>query len=80
MNIEEFTIKYAVFKDVEKIQIQCDHPEHDPNGEMITIGKQPAKRNILKSGGKEFVCRQCFMKHSKYGRKWTYLGMSTKRK
>jgi len=64
MNIEEFKTKYAAFKDADKIQIRCDHPEHEPAGEIITIGKQPAKRNILKSGGKEFVCRQCFMKHN----------------
>lgn len=64
MNIEEFKEKYSAFKDADKIEIQCDHPEHVPTGELIFIGKQPAKRNILKSGGKEFICRQCFMKYN----------------
>ncbi|MEI7485953.1 MAG: TnsA endonuclease N-terminal domain-containing protein [Chryseobacterium sp.] len=64
MNIEEFKTKYAAFKDTDKIQIQCDHHNHIPFGEIITIGKQPAKRNILKSGSKEFICRQCFMKYN----------------
>lgn len=61
MNIEEFKIKYAAFKDTDKVQITCDHPQHSPSGELITIGKQPAKRNILKNNGKQFVCRQCCM-------------------
>ena len=64
MNIEEFKTKYASFKDADKIKIQCDNQNHIPSEEIITIGKQPAKRNILKSGGKEFICRQCFMKYN----------------
>ncbi len=62
MNIEEFKIQYKSFKDADKIQITCDHPNHTPYGEIITIGKQPAKRNILKNGGKKFLCRACYMK------------------
>ena len=64
MNIEEFKVKYAKFKDAEKIEITCDHPDHKVKGEVIIIGKQPAKRNILKNEGKAFICRQCFMHYN----------------
>jgi hypothetical protein len=64
MDIETFKNKYASFKDAEKIRITCDHPQHEPAGETIVIGKQPAKRNILKNDGKFFICRQCFMKYN----------------
>lgn len=63
MNIEQFKEKYAAFKDAEKIEITCDHPDHEPQGETLVIGKQPAKRNIMKNGGKQFICRKCFMKY-----------------
>lgn len=63
MNIEEFNKEYSAFKDADKINIRCDHPLHEPKEEIITIGKQPAKRNILKNNGKEFVCRKCCMIH-----------------
>jgi hypothetical protein len=63
MNIEEFNQKYFNFKDIEKIEMVCDHPNHIPKAEVILIGKQPAKRNILKNSGKEFICRKCFMIH-----------------
>lgn len=63
MNIEEFNKEYSVFKDADKINIRCDHPLHEPKEEIITIGKQPAKRNILKNNGKEFICRKCYMIH-----------------
>jgi hypothetical protein len=62
MNIEKFKVKYASFKDVDKIEIACDHPQHI--GSLISIGKQPAKRNILKNNGEKFICRDCYMKHS----------------
>jgi hypothetical protein len=62
MNIEQFKNKYAQFKDAEKIEINCDHPQH--SGGSITIGKQPAKRNILKNDGKQFICRECYMRHN----------------
>lgn len=61
MNIEEFNKKYSSFKDIEKIEINCDHLNHEPENEKILIGKQPAKRNILKNNGKEFICRKCHM-------------------
>lgn len=64
MNIDQFKNKYAAFKDADKIEITCDHPSHQPQGEIIVIGKQPAKRNILKNDGKTFICRQCFMKYN----------------
>jgi hypothetical protein len=63
MNINQFKEQYASFKDAEKIEITCDHLDHKPNGEVIIIGKQPAKRNILKNGGEQFICRKCFMKY-----------------
>lgn len=64
MNIEQFNETYAAFRDVDKIEIVCDHPQHKPTGEIIVIGKQPAKRNILKNESKAFICRQCFMKYN----------------
>jgi len=59
MNIEEFNQKYSNFKDIDKIEMMCDHPNHTPKAELILIGKQPAKRNILKNNGKKFICRNC---------------------
>ena len=64
MNILEFKEKYKNYKDVDKIEITCDHPQHEPKDELIKIGKQPAKRNILKNDGKMFICRDCFMKYN----------------
>jgi hypothetical protein len=61
MNIEEFDLTYVDYKSVDKIEIPCDHPLH--KGPNPTIGKQPARRNILKREGKEFICRNCCMKH-----------------
>lgn len=61
MDIENFHIHYSALKDTDKINIKCDHPQHNPKEEIITIGKQPAKRNILKNNGKEFICRKCCM-------------------
>jgi len=59
MNIEEFTVKYKANKDIDIIEIQCDHPEcKNPNK---SIKKVSAKRNIMKKG--QFVCRECFMTH-----------------
>ena len=64
MNIEQFKEKYKQFKDIDKIEITCDHQLHKPKEEIITIGKQPAKRNISKNNGENFICRDCFMKHN----------------
>lgn len=64
MNINQFKDKYASYRDADKIEITCDDPRHEPLGEIIVIGKQPAKRNILKNGGEKFVCRQCYMKYN----------------
>jgi len=64
MNIDEFKLKYAAFKDINKIEITCDHPQHQPKGEIITIGKQPARRNILKNNGDGFICRECYMHYN----------------
>ena len=62
MNLQEFDEKYVKFKSAEKITINCDNPNcEDP---VKTIGKQPARRNIQKNGGKQFVCRDCFMKYN----------------
>lgn len=62
MNIEEFKIRYASFKDADKIEINCDHQNHF--GSTIIIGKQPAKRNISKNNGERFICRDCYMKYN----------------
>jgi hypothetical protein len=63
MNIEEFKVKYAAYRDADQIQIDCEHPNHNPSEQPVQIGKQPAKRNILKSEGKGFICRKCMMVH-----------------
>jgi hypothetical protein len=64
MNIHEFNQKYASFKDADKIQITCDCPNHKIIGEIISIGKQPAKRNIMKNNGEQFICRDCSMRYN----------------
>jgi hypothetical protein len=64
MNIEQFKEKYKQFKDIDKIEITCDYSQHEPKEEIIIIGKQPAKRNILKNNGENFICRDCVMKHN----------------
>lgn len=63
MNIEQFKLKYAALKDVDKVKVDdlCDCPQHVNGGKEIAKG--PAKKNILKHGGKEFVCRECHMKY-----------------
>lgn len=63
MNIEEFKTKYAAYRDADQIEIDCEHPSHNPSQQPVKIGKQPAKRNILKSEGKGFICRKCMMVH-----------------
>jgi len=62
MNIEEFNLAYKQFKDADKISINCDYPDHVGDRQRV-IGKQPAKRNILKNNGQCFICRDCMMKH-----------------
>lgn len=64
MDIESFKKQYAALRDVDKVQVDslCDHTDHINAG--AEIAKGPAKRNILKHGGKEFVCRACDMKHN----------------
>lgn len=63
MNIETFKKQFAHLRDVDKVLVDdlCDHPKHVCEGKEI--GKAPAKRNILKHGGKQFICRKCMMKH-----------------
>lgn len=63
MNIQQFSEKYFNNKDSDKIFIKCDHELH-VNNDLIEIGKQPAKRNILKNNGEKFICRNCYMKHN----------------
>lgn len=64
MNIEEFAQIYIKHRDVDKVEVDtlCNHPQHiDENKE---IAKGPAKRNFLKHGGREFICRSCEMKYN----------------
>lgn len=63
MNIEQFNRDYKDFKDSDKIKIACDHPQHSSQKD-VEIGKQPAKRNILKNNGEMFICRNCCMKYN----------------
>ena len=58
MEIQEFAVRYSSFKDIEKIVIDCEHESHSGD-RGITIGKQPAKRNIMKNG--RYICRDCSM-------------------
>lgn len=62
MNIEKFNDKFNTLKDKEIVAIDCDHPNHagDRNRSMAKVS---AKRNILKNGGEEFICRDCQMKY-----------------
>jgi hypothetical protein len=63
MNIENFKQTYVSLRDVDLVAVDslCDHPGHVPCDKQIAKG--PAKRNILKHGGKEFICRECHMKY-----------------
>lgn len=62
MNIEGFNEQYCTLRDVDKIEVDalCDCQDHKKLSKII--GKGAAKRNILKHGGKEFICRECDMK------------------
>jgi len=64
MNLEQFDEKFGHLKDVDKIEVDplCDHPQH--TNKQKTIGRGAARRNILKHGGKEFICRDCDMKYN----------------
>ena len=63
MNIEEFTNRYNTLKDLDIIAdiTRCDHSEC--KGLPSMLNKVAIKRNILKHGGKEFICRNCMMIH-----------------
>lgn len=60
VNIQEFTETFKDLKDLDKVGVNCDHPDHVGNREMF-LSKQAAKRNILKNNGQEFICRNCCM-------------------
>lgn len=64
MNIEQFNQKFFHLKDVDKVLVDelCNHPQHKL--EKKEIAKGPAKRNILKHGGQEFICRACDMHYN----------------
>lgn len=62
MNIEQFDELYKNYKSSDKITIHCDHP--NCSNPTKILGKQPARRNILKNGGSIFICRDCFMKYN----------------
>jgi hypothetical protein len=62
MNIEKFYEKFKTLKDKEIVEIYCDHANHAGDRKR-SIAKVSAKRNILKNGGEEFVCRDCQMKY-----------------
>lgn len=62
MNLTQFDETYKAFKSADKIEIKCDHPEHNGDRER-TLGKQPARRNIIKNDGEQFICRECMMKY-----------------
>ncbi|MCK9459652.1 MAG: NUMOD3 domain-containing DNA-binding protein [Proteobacteria bacterium] len=61
MNIEQFKELYKNLRDVDSINVDdlCDCPNHIKAGKPISKG--PARKNILKHGGREFVCRACDM-------------------
>lgn len=64
MNIEQFKERYKNFRDVDSINVDdlCDYPNHIKINKLINKG--PAKKNILKHGGREFICRACDMTHN----------------
>jgi putative component of toxin-antitoxin plasmid stabilization module len=57
MNMNDFEKTFAGLKQSEKIKLKCDHPDC-LNPEKV-IGREAAKRNILKNGGEKFVCGNC---------------------
>lgn len=71
MNIETFKYTYSNLRDVDFVPVDalCNHPKHVSQCKVIAKG--PAKRNILKHGGKEFICRDC---HMKYDNPMNYVG------
>jgi hypothetical protein len=63
MNLEEFDNVYANKKGADKIEINCDHPDHpEVLPRLRALGKTMARRNILKNGGQKFICRECCLK------------------
>jgi len=60
MNIQEFLEKSKHLKDVEIVEIYCQHPNH-VGDRVCTMPKVSAKRNILKNNGETFICRTCVM-------------------
>lgn len=64
MNLEQFIENFKTIRDIDQIEVDllCDHTLHLKAG--IKIAKGPAKRNILKHGKKEFICRACEMKYN----------------
>ena len=63
MKIEEFNEKFKNLKDVEIIDIDCEHPDHV--GETkCQRSKVVAKRNIKKNNGERFICGDCNMKYN----------------
>lgn len=64
MKIEDFNQMYNGLRDIDKVSVDdlCNHPNHVKEGKWIK--KVAAKRNILKHGGTEFICRECDMRHN----------------
>ena len=63
MNLAIFTSRFNHLKDIDPIPVDdlCDHQQHVSNGVQIKRGA--ARRNILKNGGQEFICRACCMRY-----------------
>lgn len=60
MDIESFKEQFSQLKSTEEIRLEhCDHPQC--RGLKKPIRQIALKRNILKHGGKEFICRDCMM-------------------
>ncbi len=57
MNIQDFETTFAGLKQSDKITIKCDHPDCLIPEKII--GREAAKRNILKNGGEKFICGNC---------------------
>lgn len=57
MDLNDFDIKFRGLKQSDKIEMKCEHPEClDP---IKNIGRESARRNIIKHGGTQFICGTC---------------------
>lgn len=57
MNLQEFDTKFKGLKQIDKIIMNCEHPQCSQN--EVSIGRESARRNIIKNDGERFICGNC---------------------